>query len=564
MWIAVLVVTLAFAAAVLSIVEWRRTRKLLAAFRGSWGAIKPATRLSGHDISAAFQHDAAHGEMETQFDARTWSDLHLDDCIATLDRTLTRLGRQNLYRRVRGNIRWTDQPHMDALHSVFMSGSEMRERVAYRLLQTDKGFGQDIWFVTRPGAINTRWWFWCFPFLTAAMVASLVILPFAPAAIAAAAILLVVNMVARVAAEWQVPHALTSMRQVGPVLRVASDLARSPSLRDLAVSASIRGDIDSLRALRRITSWLTRDSASIGEGLASLYEYLNIVFLLDGNALLFARKQLDEKGNTLRRIANFVGDVDVALSVASLRSETRGWCTPEKASSAQLELRGVWHPLTADPVPNDATLIPGKGMVVTGANMTGKSTYLRAVGIAIALGRTLNLVPAASCSGRLPRIHALFGVSDDVISGQSYYIAEALAVVTLLAEARDGEPSLFLLDELLRGTNTIERLAGAEAVLRALVLGSNSSHSAIAATHDGELVSLLSDCFEPFHFSESIVQGQSAVSGGLLFDYRRRSGAATTRTALALLEHSGAPLELIRAARSRSLQLEKGHVALPN
>jgi DNA mismatch repair ATPase MutS len=149
-------------------------------------------------------------------------------------------------------------------------------------------------------------------------------------------------------------------------------------------------------------------------------------------------------------------------------------------------------------------------------------------------------------------VRSLIGRSDDLSAGKSYYQVEAEGVVDLLRRSRTDPPTLFLLDELLRGTNTIERLAAGEAVLRALLEDSHDGvrHTVVVATHDGELVSLLADCYEPWHFRESI------GPEGLSFEYRRLPGPATTRTALALLEASGAPAAMLDLARVRAAELD--------
>jgi hypothetical protein len=244
--------------------------------------------------------------------------------------------------------------------------------------------------------------------------------------------------------------------------------------------------------------------------------------------------------------------VDVALSVASLRAEPRAWSMPIWSSASQTKITGAWHPLIDVPVANDVDLCAGRGTIITGANMSGKSTYLRPAGIAAVLSRAINTCPAASWEGAPLRVRSLIGRSDDLSAGKSYYQVEADGVVALLADAQQHIPTLFLLDELLRGTNTIERLAAGEAVSRALLSGHDgcSPHAVIVATHDGELVTLLVDLSTPIHFRETI------GPGGLSFDYKRHDGPATTRTAIALLEATGAPKQVVLAARARATQLD--------
>jgi DNA mismatch repair ATPase MutS len=124
-----------------------------------------------------------------------------------------------------------------------------------------------------------------------------------------------------------------------------------------------------------------------------------------------------------------------------------------------------------------------------------------------------------------------------------------------LVEASDSSDNcLFLLDELFRGTNAIERIAAGEAVLRELLLNRpdhEKHHVALAATHDGELVDLLADAFDAWHFGDSI------GPDGLAFDHRLRTGPATSRNAIALLRLSGAPETLVHRATKSADRLDR-------
>ena len=484
-------------------------------------------------------------------DPRTWTDLDLDGVLATIDRTQTALGRQMLYCRLRSGTAWTDSPDLEALTARFGHDAGLRETAGVQLAMAGRSLGFGLWVITRPELIRVRWWYWCFPFLALAMLASFVTVPFAPRALVAVFLLLAINMAVRMATAWQIPGLLAPMRQMGPLIHVAERLSHTVSTSD-GGSAPIVAEVKHLRALRRIAKWVSRDPLASGDLLAGAWEYLNLLFILDANALLFSARHLKHLGPVLGRVAMWVGDVDVALSVASLRAEPRAWCVPHWTDLTQTRVVGMWHPLVTSPVANDMDLCAGMGTVITGANMSGKSTYLRTVGNAAVLARVLNTCPAASWEGRSFRVRSLIGRSDDLAAGKSYYQVEADGVVELLRDAEADPPTLFLLDELLRGTNTIERLAAGEAVLQALLGGhaSRSPHVVMVATHDGELVSMLEGRYAPFHFRETI------GPEGLIFDYRRRAGPASTRTAIALLESTGAPKAVVEAARARAEQLD--------
>lgn len=526
-------------------------RRLLARLRGQWGRPVAARTLDDDRVAESWLEAGAAGRNSQAIDDRTWADLDLDSVCATIDRTHTALGRQTLYRRMRSGESWNDSLSLEALTAQCGREPQLREAIGAHLAGAGKSLGFGLWVITRPDLILVRWWYAIFPVLALAMMASVVILPFEPRALVAVVAIAVINMLVRMATAWQIPGLLAPMRQIGPLIAAADRVSKTLH-EGGAGSARISESIARLRPLRRISRWVSRDAGAAGEILSSIWEYLNILFILDANALLFSARYLRQLGPLLGEVAGWLGDVDVALAVASLRAEPRPWCIPVDSRRDTTCVRGIWHPLIQSPVANDVEISPGSGLIITGANMSGKSTYLRAVGIAVVLSRAINTCPATAWEGPCYRVRSLIGRADDLSAGKSYYQVEADGVVALLHESRESVATIFLLDELLRGTNTIERLAAGEAVLRALLgdHGGNSPHAVIVATHDGELVSMLADRYVPFHFRETI------GPGGLSFGYQRHEGAASTRTAIALLEATGAPREVVEAARRRAGELD--------
>jgi DNA mismatch repair ATPase MutS len=316
---------------------------------------------------------------------------------------------------------------------------------------------------------------------------------------------------------------------------------------------SADNDLRDLAGIRRISAWVSREPLDVGEIAASFYEYLNLALLLDANALFIGARVLTRHRDALIRMSEWVGNVDASLSVASLRAEAGPWRVPQaEAPGAATVITGVWHPMLESAVPNSIRLNGGEGVILTGSNMSGKSTFLRSVGVCVVLADAINTCPAESYAGPPIRVRTCIGRTDDLAAGKSYYLAEVEAVLDILRSADAPGAHLFLFDELFRGTNTVERLAAGESVLRALVRRPAGMPPAavIVATHDGELVSMLRDCYTPFHLAETI------SDKGLTFDYQLRTGPATTRSAIALLELNGAPASLLSAARARAGQLD--------
>jgi DNA mismatch repair ATPase MutS len=180
--------------------------------------------------------------------------------------------------------------------------------------------------------------------------------------------------------------------------------------------------------------------------------------------------------------------------------------------------------------------------------MAGKTAFVKMVGINLLLGQTIGLCLASRAT--IPRGPAMASIRGEqsVESGKSRYFAEIDAVLGFIESASQGGCRVFLIDELFSGTNTVERVAAAKAVLDAL----SKSAQVLVTTHDVELQHLLSDRFERYHFRED-----PSVEG--FFDYKLRRGASHERNAIRLLERMGFPPQIIQEA----LALAEGQAAGP-
>jgi len=291
----------------------------------------------------------------------------------------------------------------------------------------------------------------------------------------------------------------------------------------------------------------------IAQFLNAIYEYVNMVLLLDGNAIFFMQRDLAAHRGALVRLTVAVGEVDAAISVATWRSERDDWSRPEfGVAGSALAMSAARHPLIDEAVPNDVSLAAGRGIIVTGSNMSGKSTYMRTVGVNIVLAQTVHTCLAATYRAPLLDVQSCIGRSDDLLAGKSYYMVEVEQVIARLKSSESPAQHLFILDELFRGTNAIERIAAGEAVLRELLVanGVRRQHFVFAATHDAELVGMLEDLYSPFHFADRM------TDEGLVFEYLLKPGPATTRNAIALLASRGAPASVVTRALASTTAIE--------
>lgn len=252
-----------------------------------------------------------------------------------------------------------------------------------------------------------------------------------------------------------------------------------------------------------------------------------------------AHTSIRRRSTAWSAVFDAVGMLDAALSVARWRRELPHWCTPELTGAAtSLDAELVAHPLLETPVANSLAT-HDTNVLITGSNMSGKTTFVRTLGVNAVLAQTLNTAYAARWHAPFLAVRTSIGRDDSLVEGRSYYLAEVASVLALIRARDDGRQHLFLLDEIYRGTNTTERVAAARAVLAHLALGDDI---VVVATHDVELIEMLEESYAPYHFREQIERGS------LEFDYRIRPGPSSTRNAIALLELMHYPESIIAAA----------------
>ena len=180
--------------------------------------------------------------------------------------------------------------------------------------------------------------------------------------------------------------------------------------------------------------------------------------------------------------------------------------------------------------------------------MSGKTSFIRTIGLNIITGLTINTCFAKQfCFPRL-KIFSAIRLSDNLMNDKSYYFEEVLTIKEMIKQSEMPESNLFLLDEIFKGTNTIERISAGRAVLSYL---NNERNIVFVSTHDIELAELLQDTYKLYHFSEKV--DNKTVD----FDFKLKEGKQKTRNAIRILEINDYPEKIITEAINLSKELDK-------
>lgn len=343
-----------------------------------------------------------------------------------------------------------------------------------------------------------------------------------------------------------------SISQLLILKRVANHLFQHESLKKIspALNEGIK-IIDQVRNRMLIFKLESKIEGDFQIFLWSILELLKIIFLIEPLLLFGVLKRLDTRREEIEKVYSFVGRIDALVSIASLRKGAEVHCIPEIwEENSRIIGDQIYHPLLIDCVTNQID-VNDKSVLLTGSNMSGKTTFIRAIGINVITGLTMNICFAKSMVIPRARIHSAIRISDDLMNDKSYYFEEVLTIKDMIENAGKGTANLFLLDEIFKGTNTVERISAGKAVLSSLAKNENI---VFVSTHDIELTDLLEDEYGLYHFSE-IVSDKSVD-----FDYKLKEGKLKNRNAIRILQINGYPDELIEEAIALAEELDRNKV----
>jgi MutS domain V len=319
----------------------------------------------------------------------------------------------------------------------------------------------------------------------------------------------------------------------GLLARIESERFASPRLTMLQQALLTDGVPASKRIaqLRSLVSWL--DSTH-----NMMFAAIAYVVLLRPQLAIAIDRWRARCGPAVAEWLRAVGEIEALTALATYGYERPLDPFPDLAGDGPIfEAEALGHPLIASgaAIRNDVRLGAGgpRVIIVSGSNMSGKSTLLRSVGVNVVLALAGAPVTAARLRMSALVLGATLHIEDSLQAGHSRFYAEILRIRTIVDAARGPVPLLYLLDEILHGTNSYDRRIGAEGIVRALVdLGAIG----LVTTHDlalTELQSMLGAAAVNMHFEDRLEDGR------MIFDYRMRPGVVEHSNALALMRAIG-------------------------
>jgi energy-coupling factor transporter ATP-binding protein EcfA2 len=560
MWIAVIAIAILWVIVVYVRSTIRQKKEFAITVTRSYGQVP--TKKYTPDRFARISGFFEHHPQNDQIDDGTWDDLGMDDIFTRIDNTYSAVGEEYLYYLLRTPHFVQDElDDLEKLIRVFDQNPKKRLEMA--TLANRLGYHGSfslydyLGYLEKVGAkslLGTKIRNICY-------MPAFAMLPFLPVwGLVAILALSGCSMIMHYRAKSEIePFFMTLVY----ILRL-QDCARRYQKTSLwqgepasaPESETIpRDDRDCASALRELRG-LRRGSFLIQVGVSTggnpgeiLMEYIRIMFHADILQFYRMARIVYDKRDQIDVLVRMFGRLEASLSIASFRrSLADGFCLPTFTDSPQMCIQDAYHPLITQPVKNN--LRASGGILLTGSNASGKSTFLKTIALEILLAQTIHTCVAKTYTAPFMRLYSSMSLRDDLENGDSYYIAELKSLLRVFrAAAQEGPQVVCFLDEVLRGTNTVERIAASSQILRALVQEPYGVRC-FAATHDRELTQLLTESYENYHFEERIEDGD------IVFPYRLLPGSATTQNAIMLLGRMGYPDEVTQAASTLAKHYE--------
>lgn len=547
----VAIIGLALAALILSSImkSVRIAKKIKTRIDETWGKEPEKAKPEKLKTIAVYYNDKVELEPGLhRIDSITWNDLDMDRVFMRINNTGSTIGEEYLYCLLREPLFDKDLlMERSRMADFFLNNSVQRKKLQYILAELGKVDTINVsnTFLGRTQEPAGKALF--YNLLGAAALLSPILMVFnLPLGLMIFIFVFAVNMTLYYKGKNELGAQLESLSYTVRLISSAKKIidADIPELR--AYTLRLASSYKNLKSINKKSFSILYTNGD------PLIEYIKIISLRELANYESITRLLYLHREDLQIIYETVGLLDSLIAVASYRKSTSWWCIPDFCSKdgnsgKSLLFKEACHPLIKEPVAN--SLCVNKSILITGSNASGKSTFIKTVAINALLAQTITTCLAKEYSSSFFKIFSSMALRDDIVNNESYYIAEIKSLKRIFDQLEEDTSCLCLIDEVLRGTNTVERIAASSQVLFSL---SQNNCLCVAATHDIELTRILEGHFINYHFQEQITEK------GIDFDYQLYEGRSHTRNAIKLLKFMGYDESIVSSAEARAQDFLSG------
>jgi len=477
-------------------------------------------------VSAYWENKKNSKPVYDGVDQLTWDDLAMNEVFKKLNYTQSTVGSEYLFNQLRDiNPSLVQVQNNEELYSILASNQELREDIILIL----SGLGKrnytnssSFFYDNQGNKIKNA----SIYILLAVVPIVSIILMFCSLKYGVMLILgsFLLNTIIYYRNKSILENELFAVSYVAAIIHAAKSLASVSHPKFTIYAKEFKQKVRPIKKVLTLTKIVAFGKEGGGE-FDFIFEYIRIIFLLDFISYNKIIKTVSNHKEEYRKVWQLIGELDAAIAVAFYRKTLNTYCTPIFINKEEISFGNMAHPLINKPVTNSSTL--GNCTLITGSNASGKSTYIKAIAINAILAQTINTVLAEKWMMKPSFIVTSMAIQDSVLDGDSYFIAEIKSLKRITQLIEEDKPCISFIDEILKGTNTIERIAASAAMMEWLSMNNGIN---VIASHDIELTKMARHRYANHHFRESIENGE------IRFDYKVHPGPSITRNAIRLLE----------------------------
>jgi hypothetical protein len=525
------------------------TRKRLENIRERWG--KPIEAYRNFKLISSY---LSAYDTEANISAETAADLDIDSVFGFIDRTNSRPGQQLLYKRLHC-FDLTDDTFgkLELQIEELNKDKEKREHIELKLaeLSNDEAYYLPELFSKKQSALFNpliEIYIKISPVLVIASIVGLSVTGSQVFFLWLVALLLT-NTAVHFLNKKNILKYTQSLPQLLRLINVSQWLVDKNVFDKSEVLKKSLERVSKLKkslVLINIQNGVVKDPTDV---TYVINEWFKMLFLIEPIIFVSSIAKVNRYPDEIKVLFDAVAEVDICISVQSVRDGLPYYCKPDfKSTATDFIIKELYHPLIEHCVANSISSDNSKVVLITGSNMSGKTTFIRAIGLNTLLAQTIHTCCANTYQAPALKILTSIHMNDDLDAHKSYFQAEALSVLNIINNSSINEAvkSLVIIDEIFRGTNTIERIAAAMSVLTHLIENENF---VFVSTHDLELAELLGDNNAVYSFEELI------NDAGLVFDYKIKEGVLKNKNGINVLLRLGYPQTIIDAAFKAGKQL---------
>ena len=502
-----------------------------------------------NSIAEYFNNRREKNRSDFFIDEITWNDLSMDDVFKNINATESSPGEQFLYNMLREPLYdERELKNRDRLIKFFQDNPIERGKIQYILARLGKNrncFISDYFYKKESERKSNLIYY---RILGGIPILGIVLLFFKP--YAALIIIMVsfgVNIYKHYSEKKKIVHKFEAFMYILKIAKYAGLILKEQVEELQGYNEKLRYALKGIKSIKNAA--FSQSGGATDSGI--LTEYMGMFFLVE---LINYEKMSDmliERSSEFEAIFEVVGVIDSCISIASYRERMQNYVTPKliRCSKKQAQVsifKELRHPLIKNSIPNSIEI--DNSILITGSNASGKSTFLKTVTINIILAQTIYTCLASEFKCCYFRIYTSMALKDNIFNNESYYIVETKSLKRIIDNIGDDIPTICFVDEILRGTNTVERIAASSQVLKYLTL---NNCICVAATHDVELTYILEKYFSNYHFQERIVDNT------ISFDYKIHKGRSQTQNAIKLLGILGYNDDIVEKAKEKASEFLK-------